>query len=137
MMMHTDEQAIRQLVETWHRATARGDVPQILPLMSDDVVFLVAGQEPMRGRSNFEKSLQALLRQHRIESSYEIREIEVSGSLAYCWNLLSVTVTPLAGGKAIHRTGNALTILRKQAGDGTWLVVRDANLLAVAASGAG
>jgi uncharacterized protein (TIGR02246 family) len=127
--MSTDEQAIRQLVETWHRATASGDVPQILQLMTDDVVFLVAGQEPMRGRASFESSLRGLLQQHRIESSYQIQEIAVSDGLAYCWNWLSVNVTPLAGGAPVHRTGNALTILRKRTEDGAWLVVRDANLL--------
>jgi uncharacterized protein (TIGR02246 family) len=130
--MTPDEQAIRQLVETWHRATASGDVPQILQLMADDVVFLVAGQEPMRGRASFESNLRTLLQQHRIESSYEIQEIDVSGGLAYCWNSLSVTVTPLAGGAPLHRTGNALTILHKRAVDGAWLVVRDANLLSAA-----
>jgi ketosteroid isomerase-like protein len=38
---------------------------------------------------------------------------------------------PLAGGNATIRTGNALSILRKQ-GDGSWVVVRDANLLSAA-----
>ena len=42
--MITDEQAIRDLVALWHRATAAGDVDTVLGLMADDVVFLVAGQ---------------------------------------------------------------------------------------------
>ena len=44
--MSTDEQAIRNLVEQWHRATAAGDVDTVLGLMAEDVVFLMAGKPP-------------------------------------------------------------------------------------------
>ena len=52
--MNADEQAIRALVAEWHSATAAGDVDAVLQLMAEDVVFLVAGQPPMKGRSSFE-----------------------------------------------------------------------------------
>ena len=55
--MSTDEQAIRNLVEQWHRATAAGDVDTVLRLMAEDVVFLMAGKPPMKGRSTFEQGL--------------------------------------------------------------------------------
>jgi uncharacterized protein (TIGR02246 family) len=38
--------AIRELIATWMRASMAGDVDTILSLMADDVVFMVAGQEP-------------------------------------------------------------------------------------------
>jgi len=126
--MTPDEQALRDLVALWHRATAAGDVDTVLRLMAEDVVFLVAGHPPMQGRSGFEQGLRGLLAQHRIESGSDIREVEVCGSLAYCWNQLTVRVIPRAGGSGVLRTGSALSIFRKQA-DGTWLLVRDANLL--------
>ena len=129
--MNADEQAIRDLVASWHRATAAGDVDAVLALMADDVIFLVAGQPPMRGRATFAHGLRKLLSEHRIDSSGEIQEIVVSGDLAYCWTMLTVRVTSLAGGTETSRRGNALSILRKQA-NGSWLLVRDANLLSAA-----
>jgi len=126
-----DEQAIRKLVALWHSATAAGDVDTVLGLMAEDVIFLVAGQPPVRGRSSFERGLRGLLTQHRIESTGEIQEIDVSGSLAYCWSILTVRVAPIAGGDAIARKGSALSILRKQP-NGSWIVVRDANMLSLA-----
>jgi len=129
--MNADEQAIRNLVASWHRSTAAGDVEGVLALMADDVVFLVVGQPPMRGRSAFERGLRKLLGAYRIDSSGELQEIVVSGDLAYCWSMLTVRVIPLAGGPEKSRRGNALSILRKQA-NGSWLVVRDANLLSAA-----
>jgi ketosteroid isomerase-like protein len=52
----------------------------------------------------------------------------VFGEWAYCWNKLSVIVTPLKGGATIKRAGDALSIPRKQAGK--WVIYRDANRLA-------
>ncbi len=129
--MSADEQAIRALVATWHRATAAGDVEAVLPLMAQDVVFLVAGQPPMRGRDAFEKGLRTLLASHRIQSTGDVQEVGVSGDLAYRWTLLNVEITPLAGGSTVRRSGSALSILLKQP-RGDWVIIRDANLLAVA-----
>ena len=51
--MDPDEQAIRSLIETWMRATVEGDLPRILELIDDDVVFLGPGRPPMRGKEGF------------------------------------------------------------------------------------
>ena len=127
--MNTDEQAIRNLVSRWHSATAAGDVDTILGLMAEDVVFLVPGKPAMHGRSAFEQGLRALLASHRVESTGEIQEIEVSGDLAYCWTQLTVRIVALAGaGDAPVRTGSTLSIFRKLP-SGAWVLARDANLL--------
>jgi uncharacterized protein (TIGR02246 family) len=130
--MDDDERAIRALLSTWHQATAAGDVARILPLMAEDVVFLGAGRPPMRGRRAFEQGLRTLLAHSRIDSAGDVREIVVSGALAYCWSELSVKVTPIGGGDVARLTGPVLSILRKR--DGAWLIVRDANMLAREAS---
>jgi uncharacterized protein (TIGR02246 family) len=129
--MSTDERAVRDLVALWHSATAAGDVETVLGLMSEDVVFLVAGQPPMRGRGSFERGLRSLLTPHRIESTGEVQEVQVAGSLAYCWTNLTVRIVPLTGGNPTLRVGSALSILRKQA-NGSWVLTRDANLLSPA-----
>jgi uncharacterized protein (TIGR02246 family) len=123
-----DEQQIRDLITTWLRVSAEGDISQILPLMTEDVVFLVAGQPPMRGREAFAASIAGWQGKFSLETDCEIQEIQVSGNLAYSWTRLSVTMTPVAGGPANRRSGNTLTVLRKNA-DGNWQIFRDANLL--------
>jgi len=126
--MTSDEQAIRNLVALWHSATAAGDVDTVLSLMAEDVIFLVAGHPPMRGRSSFESGLRRLLATHRIESTGDVQEVKVSGDFAYCWTELTVRIVPQSGGDPVTRAGSALSILRKEAG-GSWVVVRDANML--------
>jgi uncharacterized protein (TIGR02246 family) len=127
--MNGDEQAIRRGVADWQVLTAGEDVEGVLALMADDAVFLVAGHPPMRGRARFETNLRQVLNTHRIESTADVQEVVVSGNLAYCWSMLSVRMTPRAGGATTLRTGSVLTILRKR-DDGAWVLSRDANLLA-------
>jgi uncharacterized protein (TIGR02246 family) len=120
---------IRSVVETWHRATSAGEIARVLPLMAEDAVFLAPGREPMRGREAFEQALATLLETHTIASSGAVREVEVSGDLAYAWTDLTVTVSPRDGQPPSRRIGPTLSVFRKQA-DGGWLLVRDANMLA-------
>ena len=124
-----DEQQIRDSITNWLRLSAEGDVSKILPLMTEDVVFLVAGQPPMRGREAFAASFAGWQGKFTLETDCEIQEIQVSGDLAYSWTRLSVTMTPVDGGPANRRSGNTLTVWRKNT-EGNWQIFRDANLLA-------
>ena len=57
-MTGSDEQQIRDLVATWMSATRAGDIDTVLSLMTDDVVFLVAGQPPF-GKQKFAAAMRA------------------------------------------------------------------------------
>lgn len=74
-----DEQAIRALVARWLEASATGDLPALLSLMAEDVVFLTPGQPPMRGRDAFAAGAQQGQGQYRIEATGEVQEAEASG----------------------------------------------------------
>jgi uncharacterized protein (TIGR02246 family) len=124
----SDEQQIRDLIATWLRVSAEADISRILPLMAEDVVFLIPGQPPMRGRDAFAASFAGWKDKFRLETNCQIQEIQVNGDWAYCWTKLSVTMTPIDGGAANRRSGYTLTVLRKNA-DGAWQIFRDANLL--------
>ena len=126
--MQEDEQAIRWLVATWLSASKAGNTQKVLSLMADDVVFLMAGQPPMRGKAAF-AAAQSALQGVDIDASSEIQEVKVLGDWAYIWTRLSIVVTPKQGGAPVRRAGNTLSILQKQAGG--WVIVRDANMLAV------
>ncbi|MGY4517367.1 SgcJ/EcaC family oxidoreductase [Lysobacter sp. HA18] len=125
----SDEDRIRALIQHWHDATAAGDVDAVLALMSEDAEFIVPGRAPMKGRVGFETGLRSLLKTHRIESSADIEEVQVTGDAAFAVSRLSVHTIPTdADGEASSRSGYALSIFARQA-NGDWLLVRDANLL--------
>ena len=123
--MTPDERAIRELVDTWMKASRAGDTETVLSLMSDDVIFMVPGREPF-GKQAFaanSRSMDGV----RLEGSADIRELKVLGDWAYLRNFIEITITP-AGGTPVRRSGFTLTILRKEP-DGRWLLARDANLV--------
>jgi len=121
----SDETAIRQVVETWMSATQRGDIATILTLMTDDVLFMVPGQEPF-GKGAFAASFQTIANA-RVEATSDIVELKILGDWAYIRNHLDLKIASPDGGQA-HRAGYTLTLLRKEA-DGQWRLARDANLL--------
>jgi uncharacterized protein (TIGR02246 family) len=122
----SEEKEIRDLIETWMKATKAGDTATVVGLMSADAVFLLPGQKPMRGRKEFEAA-QSGIRDIEIDGHSDVQEIQINGDWAYCWNFLTITFTPKNGGTSGKRAGNVLTVLRKE--NGRWVIFRDANLL--------
>ena len=129
--MSTDEQQIRQLVADWMRLTQAGEVDQVLDLMADDAVFLVAGQPVMR-KADFAAAAKAQAAPNgpKIDGHSDIQELRVLGDWAFMWTKLRVDVTPPGAQSAMTRAGHTLTLFHKQ--DGRWLLARDANMLALA-----
>jgi uncharacterized protein (TIGR02246 family) len=125
--MSDDEKAIRTLVETWFSASKAGDSATVLSLMTDDVIFMVPGQEPF-GKQTFAEA-SAAMGGMKIDGTYDIQEIGIiGGGWAYMRNHISMSMT-LPGQEApVRRSGHTLTLLRKEA-DGQWRLARDANLL--------
>jgi uncharacterized protein (TIGR02246 family) len=105
-------------------ASQKGDLDTVLSLMTDDVVFMVPGQEPF-GKEAFATMSRGMAKV-RMHGVSDIREIAVFGDLAYLRNHLTLTVTP-PDGTTIKRAGYTLTVLRKV--QGRWLLARDANLM--------
>ena len=123
--MTDDERAIRQVVDTWMAASQSGDLATILSLMTDDVIFMVPGEEPF-GKEAFAAASKGM-RNIQIEGSSEILELKVLSDWAFVRNRVEITAT-LPSGNTIRRSGYTLTLLRKEI-DGQWRLARDANLL--------
>ena len=105
--MPNDEQLIRDLIAVWMTASAKGDLQTILTLMDEDVVFLIPGQPPMRGRDAFAASFSKMpLDRFRLEVTSNIQEIQVNGDWAYCWTHLTVNMTPAGSAN----TASAVTL---------------------------
>ena len=126
--MQSDEQQIRQLVQTWLEATQAGDTETVLNLMTDDVVFLLPNQQSMVGKAAFAAAAAAMAGQGapKFAGTSEIQEIQLRGDWAFMWTRLKVVATPPAG-KPVPRAGFTLSVLRKE--HGQWRIARDANIL--------
>jgi len=126
--MQTDEAAIRAAIHKWHEYTANGNVEGVLSLMTDDVMFLIAGKPAMCGKAAFENGLRGALKQAQIQSSPQVEEVLVSGDLACARTQLFVKMIPHDGSVPVERHGPTLTLFWRS-GTSAWLLKRDANLL--------
>lgn len=110
-----EKQKIRDVIDTWIKASAAADFNRVLPLTAKDVVFLRPGHPDMKGKIHF-------------EGRSDIREIQITGNYAFVWNYMSASVTPLPDGSPKRLGGNILSVFRKEP-DGRWVLFRDANML--------
>jgi uncharacterized protein (TIGR02246 family) len=125
MSMSADEQAIRDVISRWMKASQAGDVETVLGLMTDDVIFMTPGREPFDKKAFASTSRQ--MAGVKMEGTSDPVEIRVLGDWAWVRNHITVKITP-PGGNPTTRSGYTLTLFARQP-DGRWLLARDANLL--------
>ena len=121
-----DERQIRKLIDSWIAASNARNLPALMDMMTDDVVFMTPGRGPF-GKAEFAADSQRM-KSVTIDARAQVQEIEVFGPRAYIRNHIRVELT--SPGQAPRRmSGYAMSILRKEA-DGRWRIARDANLVA-------
>jgi uncharacterized protein (TIGR02246 family) len=121
-----DERQIRRLIEAWIGASNARNLPALMDMMTDDVVFMTPGRAPF-GKAEFAADSQRM-KSVTIDASAEVQEIEVFGPRAYIRNHIRIELT--SPGQAPRRmSGYAMSILRKET-NGRWRIARDANLVA-------
>ena len=119
------ELQIRELVDSWIAASNARDLPALIGMMTDDIVFMTPGRAPF-GKAEFAADVERM-KSVAIDARAEVQEIEVFGPRAYIRNHVRVELT--SPGQAPKRvSGYAMSVLRKEA-DGRWRIARDANLV--------
>jgi uncharacterized protein (TIGR02246 family) len=121
-----DGRAIRELIDAWIAASKARDLPALLAMMTDDVVFMTPGRAPF-GKAEFAADSERM-KGVAVDARVEVLEIEAFGPRAYVRSRIGAIVT--SGGKSPERpmAGYAMSILRKEP-DGRWRIARDANLV--------
>lgn len=112
--MTEDEQAIRQVVATWMEASQSGDTATVLSHMTEDVIFMVPGQEPF-GREAFEATAGGSDgARPKIDGTNDIVEIQVLGTWAFTRNRIGLQTLPylvIAGIPVFQARDDATLIL--------------------------
>lgn len=117
---------IRSWLDAWLRASAAGDHKAMLPMLADDMVFLVPGAPPF-GKREFAAAWEGPMKGAKVESVADLEECLFAGDIAVTRTRLSVTITT-ADGQVSRAKGYTLSMFREGT-DGRWLLARDANLL--------
>ncbi len=116
------------MMDDWRRLTAEGNLDGLLSLLSDDVIFLTPGNPPIT-KQDFAAGFREVAAKARIESTQDVKELRVSGEIAYAWSHLTIVLIPNDGGKRSESSGHVLSVYQRSP-SGRWLLSRDANLVA-------
>jgi uncharacterized protein (TIGR02246 family) len=121
----SEERQIRRLIDSWIAASNARDVPALMDMMTDDVIFMTPGRAPF-GKAEFAADVERM-KGVAIDARAEVNEIEVFGARAYIRNHIQVELTS-PGQTPKRMSGYAMSVLRKDP-DGRWRIARDANLV--------
>ena len=83
-----DEQAIREMVDTWLEARKRGDLATLLNLLADDVLFITPGKEPFGKQEFAAGNPPEAMNDVKMEADIDIKEIKVAGEWAWMRSFL-------------------------------------------------
>ena len=129
-----DEAAIRGLLKNWRAAIQAGDYGAAVDLMTDDAVFLRAGQPPL-ARANFAAAaLQRPCSSPMVEFTGHIQELRIDRSIAYMWADISISTRSSRWAPLVMKRGNSLAVFRKESGK--WLLARSADMTTTGQPGA-
>jgi len=121
----SEERQIRRLIDSWIAASNARDVPALMDMLTDDVIFMTPGRAPF-GKAEFAADVERM-KGVAIDARAEVQEIEVFGARAYIRNHIQVELTS-PGQTPKRLSGYALSVLRKDP-DGRWRIALDANLV--------
>jgi len=124
-----DKRAIQKLTEAWLAAVRRKDIPALMNLITEDVVFLPPGVPPVRGKAAVEAMFAGFFPQFSsIEQTAATEEVIVAGDWAFAWGSETFTLVPPTGIVPILLQGKGMSVLRRQS-DGSWKFARGINNL--------
>jgi uncharacterized protein (TIGR02246 family) len=124
--MANERQAIQQWLDSWLAASSAGDYHAMLPMLADDVVFVVPGAPPF-GKKEFQAAYEGPMKGVRMACEAELEECIGSGNIACTRTKLAVSMT-MPDGSNSRAKGYTMSVFRREL-DGRWLLARDANLL--------
>jgi uncharacterized protein (TIGR02246 family) len=114
------------LVNQWIVAVKAKDAAALTSLVTEDCIFLAPNAPPMRGRTTVEQLYRSLFARYNLVQSFHFEEAQCVGEWAFAWGIDDITMTPVAGGHAVHFVGHGMSILHCDL-DGTWRFARGIN----------
>ena len=119
------DSAAHQAHANYVRVINSNKVDSFATMVTDDVVFLAAGEKPLVGKAAVRAWVDGYYKAFRTSWDKPVEELVVAGDYAYERYRWTSTDTPIAGGTPIVDTGWGLLVYRREA-DGVWRVARDA-----------
>ena len=124
-----DAAAVRQSIEQSNAkftdALKRGDTAALGEGYTDDVVMLMGGAPPARGKAQATQAMIGMAKAMKFtDAKLTTSQVDIAGDYAIETGVFEMTGTPPGAKAATTSRGNYLTIWKKQA-DGSYKIYRD------------
>jgi ketosteroid isomerase-like protein len=117
--------AAHQAHENYVRVINSNNTDSLASMLTEDVVFLAAGEKPMVGKAAVRAWVDGYYKAFKTKWDKPVQEFVVSGDYAFERYSYTSTDTPVAGGKDVVDTGWGFVVYHRES-DGVWRVARDA-----------
>jgi uncharacterized protein (TIGR02246 family) len=114
------------VIGEWAAAVKAKDPGRVASMVTEDCVFLAPNAPPMRGRAMVEQLYRNLFARYDLIQTFRTEEAQFMDGWAFAWGIDDITMTPIAGGAAIHFMGHGMSILRREP-EGMWRFARGIN----------
>jgi len=122
--VEADITAIKKIFKQYTSAAETGDLDLWISLWIANGIQMPPDTPAKIGKEQILARMKPLFDQFIIKIPITIKEVRVSGDLAFSHGTYTLSTTPKAGGETTKVTGKYLTILERQA-DGSWKIARD------------
>ena len=118
----TEKTAIEQLLFTYRDALNASDVSQVLPLYTQDGVFMPSGAPTSAGPEQVKAAYEFVFSAIQLSIEFYIDEIVVDGDYAFARTTSKGTTLIHASGETVPEENRELFVLQKE--QGIWKIAR-------------
>ncbi|MBD8906689.1 YybH family protein [Methylorubrum zatmanii] len=120
---HTEDTAIRAVIDDWVSAVAANDIAAITRVYAEDGSILAAGTPPMQGHAAIAAFWDGLLKASAGTLTFGPTSIRIADGTAMACELGTYSFTTTANGSQIRNAGNYVVVWIKQ--NNAWKVLVD------------
>jgi len=121
-MEGNEEKEIKDLLFTYRDALNASDVNKVLPLYTEEGVFMPSGAPTSIGKAQVKGAYEFVFGTIKLSIEFYIDEIVVNGDYAFVRTTSKGTATVLATGEAVPEENRELFVLQKE--KGSWKIDR-------------
>lgn len=122
MENQTEKSTIKKMLFSYRDALNASDVEQVLPLYTQDGVFMPSSAPTSVGQEQVKAAYEFVFSSIQLKIEFSIDEIEVNGNTAFARTTSKGTTLIHASGETVPEENRELFVLQKE--EGEWKIAR-------------